>query len=852
MPESVFEQKFVPGHIVQFEDEKVFLLEYEPNFKKATDKKDFCAKVYYETLFPSASPTTPISRPSNAPTNPTTPGPSEAPLNSPSSSPTDDPTYLPSESYSSSPSDDPTDLPSLSPSPKGRCITLQEALIKDNMPQSSSKCVSPNGATESSFIFESSQAESEWFEGFPGSSEKYGSPWFNLEPYVFNARMVHQDPSVNRTWTMRLGTGGNIYSLVGPMGETVSPQRRDDSPWIDEVWHSVCSDPLKNQQKHFMIHGAGSYQYDASYGQDTGIPVRERPFYSPSLGKYCHDEDGECGFAAWPQHGPIPTGWESTVINFNRYKNCGNGVIEYTSVHHNNMGNDFWPARIDNPLASIRFSNLRDVVVTDKKDGEEIIEPHELGRYDLDVAFKKKATDTLGYITFAQDLPSKNTGKYPLKDGVNIVIHPLGCRNGPPDLWGYKILVVMCRIEPTVEDNTSTRAALTFRGTPKPVSLPNVVFKFKTYGSGAYCRPFGSDVMCRLDESSMNNYKNGEGNANIIKFTSVYGATFTLTNGVKNWAIEFNGIYSLIYKPGPDSSASTVNSVITGDPLAYTLSAERPPGAGGDVHAKNGTPQLILHIKDTGAWWMYFKPDPIPGVSDLGAYMNNKFIPGSTIEVLWNTGMPTDHNTALTHVYGNEFSRVRGLTEGWPLVWVGNANEGTKPRDLNVYSLVTTANDNYEGGSHYYRQYIIIDNFVGMSEKAQSWVDEVITDNYTVKKDWHSTPVGQTIDLIVSNGKTIVAKIGTNEESATQKVCSGSTTPNVNSKALFEVVCGDASYIGSDPYHFAPNLQSGDKKPYICSNDNTVRGTWTLLGFFPDSACAQIETGYTFDQTECI
>lgn len=87
-----------------------------------------------------------------------------------------------------------------------------------------------------------------------------------------------------------------MYSLVGPMGETVSPQRREDSPWIDEVWHSVNSDPTRSS---FMIHGAGSYQSDFSYEADKGIPVQDIPFYSPSLGKYCHDEDGECGFVAW-------------------------------------------------------------------------------------------------------------------------------------------------------------------------------------------------------------------------------------------------------------------------------------------------------------------------------------------------------------------------------------------------------------------------------------------------------------------------------------------------------------------------------------------------------------------------
>ena len=410
----------------------------------------------------------------------------------------------------------------------------------------------------------------------------------------------------------------------------------------------------------------------------------------------------------------------------------------------------------------------------------------------------------------------------------------------------------MCRIEPTVEDKSSTRAALTFRGTPKPIKLPNKEFQFRKYGSNNYCRPLGSNVSCRLDENFMKNYKNSGGDSNSIKFTSTSsaGTSFTLPNGVLNWAIEFNNIYSLIYKPTPDSSATQINSLIENDPKSYTISAVRPPGAGGDIHAKNGTPQFNLHIKESGAWWMYFKPDPIEGVLDMAAYVSTKWPTGSTIKVLWHEGMPSDQNTALTHVFGNKFDGVRGLTPGWPLIWIGNANEGSKPRDLNVYNIVTTANENSQGGSHFYRQYLIIDNFDGISERALSWRNEIKTDNYNVKKG-HTTPEGDIIDLYIVDGGSIVrAKVGAADRTVAGKICSGSTTPKANSKALFEIICGDATYIGSDPYQFAPDW--GPTKAYICSDDKNARGKWTLLGFFPEGACSKIDTGYTFDKNGCV
>mmetsp|Transcript_43361 Transcript_43361/g.49991 ORF Transcript_43361/g.49991 Transcript_43361/m.49991 type:complete len:191 (-) Transcript_43361:41-613(-) len=88
----------------------------------------------------------------------------------------------------------------------------------------------------------------------------------------------------------------------------------------------------------------------------------------------------------------------------------------------------------------------------------------------------------------------------------------------------------------------------------------------------------------------------------------------------------------------------------------------------------------------------------------------------------------------------------------------------------------------------------------------------------------------------------------------TSKVCVGSTTPNKMSKALFEIKCGNATYIGSDPYHFAPDGFTEDdkkKRPYICKNDSTARGTWTLLGFFQDGDCSSIQEEYTFDEAMC-
>ena len=186
------------------------------------------------------------------------------------------------EDQSPSPTSQPTSAPTSAPTEP--VTPLHEAILADLMPKSSNACTPVT--TDISFTFESSQATSQWKAVFT-----------DFEQYLFLAKMEHQDANENRTWTMRFGQAGNIYSLYGPMGETVPPQDHDKAPWVDEVWQQV--QPLGNGGDHdqnsdtevYFIHEAGVYQKDSPY---TDIP-----FYSPTLGKACSGEKGECGFISW-------------------------------------------------------------------------------------------------------------------------------------------------------------------------------------------------------------------------------------------------------------------------------------------------------------------------------------------------------------------------------------------------------------------------------------------------------------------------------------------------------------------------------------------------------------------------
>lgn len=103
-------------------------------------------------------------------------------------------------------------------------ISLQERILKDMMPPISSQCTRSDTTTSSTFEFTPSQETSHWNPNF--------APY---EEDLFLAKMSHKHATnPDQEWTIRLGQAGNIYSLVGPMGETVPPQNHDNAPWVDE------------------------------------------------------------------------------------------------------------------------------------------------------------------------------------------------------------------------------------------------------------------------------------------------------------------------------------------------------------------------------------------------------------------------------------------------------------------------------------------------------------------------------------------------------------------------------------------------------------------------------------------
>lgn len=237
---------------------------------------------------------------------------------------------------------------------------LAAALLKDMMPEPSTRCTPPAGEASSTL---------EWPGAAPTAvdpaPELGASGWDmpELERSVFRGQVAHVDGTDgNRSWALRVARGGNVYSFRGAYGEAMPPQVHTDAPWIDEVWQLVGVDnTLNTGETPYFVHQAGTYTREAG--------LRDTPFFSPDVASHC-SEPGSCSFAAWGQQAHVPTLFESPLLYFTRFRDCGRGVAEVTwMMHHFGTAEQGYVNYMNVPWGGVRPSVFKSFAVADATDG---------------------------------------------------------------------------------------------------------------------------------------------------------------------------------------------------------------------------------------------------------------------------------------------------------------------------------------------------------------------------------------------------------------------------------------------------------------------------------------------------
>ncbi|MBR4881293.1 MAG: hypothetical protein IKU19_05125, partial [Clostridia bacterium] len=184
------------------------------------------------------------------------------------------------------------------------------------------------------------------------------------EVTVFDTQITHTDSDPELNWTMRVGLGGQIYSLQTAIGEII-PLQCSNAEWMDEVWqlvavsHDRMFDRSFSPTTHF-IHQAGMYKgFDH---EETNTHFMDDTFFSPRLAEEW-DED-ERSFTTL-NLGTTPTVniSRSDTLFYTKTRDCGEGIIEFTYGIANYSDNkiDFmnlpWGGVSHNALPDVIFSN---------------------------------------------------------------------------------------------------------------------------------------------------------------------------------------------------------------------------------------------------------------------------------------------------------------------------------------------------------------------------------------------------------------------------------------------------------------------------------------------------------------
>jgi hypothetical protein len=197
-----------------------------------------------------------------------------------------------------------------------------------------------------------------------------GSYWaidsFTEETVFHRAMLYEQESDSTASYALRIGKGGQMYSLRGVFGESVPPQYRPApwvqatygggtsyAPWVDEVWQMVSVDGSLNNppDSSYFIHQAGVY---------LKTPNQQQPFFSPIVGEYYDAASRSYSIINWGQQAHtedlLNVDHRSGLLYYTKYTHQGLGIIQVDQMIYN-FGTDHMNF-INVPWGGVRNSSL--------------------------------------------------------------------------------------------------------------------------------------------------------------------------------------------------------------------------------------------------------------------------------------------------------------------------------------------------------------------------------------------------------------------------------------------------------------------------------------------------------------
>jgi len=187
------------------------------------------------------------------------------------------------------------------------------------------------------------------------------------EKKVFHVYLTHRSVA-ERSWEIRIGKGGQMYSLVSSFGEAMPPQSLEN-PWMDEVWHMVAVNddlleylPTKDGRRGELIHETNSFIHQAGMYTSQKQNAPSAPFYSPMLAQSYRADQRSYAVMSWGQI-PTPSVRRGLVLFYTQFRDLGGGVLEASYVCFDFGG--YAVTSLDSPWGGVRTSVFPELVLAD-------------------------------------------------------------------------------------------------------------------------------------------------------------------------------------------------------------------------------------------------------------------------------------------------------------------------------------------------------------------------------------------------------------------------------------------------------------------------------------------------------
>ena len=187
--------------------------------------------------------------------------------------------------------------------------------------------------------------------------------WNNMldERKVFFTELGHEQDE-KTSWKIRLGLGGQIYSINAGFGEAI-PRQSLKLEWIDSVFQTTAVSYTKHNSD--QLETTSILMQSGSYLKEFNLPGET--FYSPMLSYYHDAANNSFSTLNWAQQAYSPNVNPSDLLVYSNVRDVGDGIIEITNIF-TNFGDTVYDD-LSVPWGAIRKDVLKDHVISDANGG---------------------------------------------------------------------------------------------------------------------------------------------------------------------------------------------------------------------------------------------------------------------------------------------------------------------------------------------------------------------------------------------------------------------------------------------------------------------------------------------------